>query len=109
MTANVITYRAKSAIREVGKALEFPPKTLDRLSHLMRAWRGEDLEKELPQRFKEAGLDLSHSRCKALCGCGYKSRTFPVIWDSTREAWSSLRDIWTPLFHWKMPPCPEEE
>ena len=66
MTANVITYRAKSAIREVGKALEFPPKTLDRLSHLMRAWRGEDLEKELPQRFKEAGLDLSHSRVQSL-------------------------------------------
>ncbi len=66
MTANVITYRAKSAIREVGKALEFPPKTLDRLSHLMRAWRGEDLEEELPRHFKEAGLDLSHSRVQNL-------------------------------------------
>ena len=32
----------------------------------MRAWRGEDLEKELPQRFKEAGLDLSHSRVQSL-------------------------------------------
>ncbi|MEE8161344.1 MAG: error-prone DNA polymerase, partial [Acidobacteriota bacterium] len=66
MTANVITYRAKSAIREVGKALEFPPETLDRLSHLMIAWRGEGLEEEAPQRFKEAGLDLSHSRVRSL-------------------------------------------
>ncbi len=66
MTANVITYRAKSAIREVGKALEFPPQTLDRLSHLMIAWRGKGLEEEAPQRFKEAGLDLSHSRVRSL-------------------------------------------
>ena len=66
MTANVITYRAKSAVREVGKALGFPQETLDRLSHLMRTWRGEGLEEELPQRFKEAGLDLSHSRVQNL-------------------------------------------
>jgi error-prone DNA polymerase len=66
MTANVITYRAKSALREVGKALEFPPQTLDRLSHLMIAWRGKGLEEEAPQRFKEAGLDLSHSRVRSL-------------------------------------------
>ncbi len=34
MTANVITYRGKSAMREIGKALNFPPETLDRFSKL---------------------------------------------------------------------------
>ncbi len=34
MTANVITYRGRSAMREIGKALNFPPDVLDRFSHL---------------------------------------------------------------------------
>ena len=32
MTANVITYRGRSAAREVGKALGFDGETLDRLA-----------------------------------------------------------------------------
>ena len=34
MTANVITYRGRSAAREIGKALNFSPNILDRFSHL---------------------------------------------------------------------------
>src|SRR3989442_2424996 len=34
MTANVITYRGRSAAREIGKALNFSPSILDRFSHL---------------------------------------------------------------------------
>ena len=33
MTANVITYRGRSAAREIGKALNFSPSILDRFSH----------------------------------------------------------------------------
>ena len=61
MTANVITYRAKSAAREIGKALAFPPGTLNRLSRLLNTWRGVSQE-ELPKRLKEAGLDISCQR-----------------------------------------------
>ena len=39
MTANVITYRGRSAAREIGKALNFAPNILDRFSHLFRPWR----------------------------------------------------------------------
>src|SRR5207249_3999430 len=35
MTANVITYRARSASREIGKVLGLPQSELDRLSHLL--------------------------------------------------------------------------
>src|ERR671938_1714274 len=35
MTANVITYRARSASREIGKVLGLPQAELDRLSHLL--------------------------------------------------------------------------
>ena len=65
MTATVITYRGRSAVREVGKVLGFPPETLDRLSRLMNAWRAESLGEELSERFKEAGLDLSDPRVKS--------------------------------------------
>jgi len=62
MTANVITYRSRSAAREVGKALGFDQETLDRLSSLVNSgeWRGpaDTLENQLHQ----AGFDLNHSR-----------------------------------------------
>ena len=62
MTANVITYRSRSAAREVGKVLGFDQETLDRLSSLVNSgeWRGpaDTLENHLQQ----AGFDLNHSR-----------------------------------------------
>ena len=39
MTANVITYRGKSAAREVGKALGFDQESLQRLSSLVEPLR----------------------------------------------------------------------
>src|SRR3954451_500308 len=38
MTANVITYRGRSAAREVGKALDFDDETLDRLARHVSSW-----------------------------------------------------------------------
>ena len=40
MTANVITYRGRSAAREVGKVLGFDAPTLDRIARLVNAWSG---------------------------------------------------------------------
>src|SRR6266481_2886829 len=42
MTANVITYRGKSAAREVGKVLGFDLDMLDRLAKLVSAWEYQD-------------------------------------------------------------------
>ena len=64
MTANVITYRGKSAAREIGKALSFDPETLDRLASLVSAWEYTDSNDTLPRQFKDAGLDLSHHRIR---------------------------------------------
>src|SRR5258706_6856364 len=64
MTANVITYRGRSAAREVGKALGFDEETLGRLSSLVHTWEWKD-PKDTPERqFKDAGLDLSDRRIK---------------------------------------------
>jgi error-prone DNA polymerase len=60
MTANVITYRGKSAAREIGKVLSFDPETLNRLASLVSAWEYTDSNDTLTRQFKDAGLDLSN-------------------------------------------------
>ena len=65
MTANVITYRGKSAAREIGKVMSFEPETLNRLSSLVGAWEYRDSKDTLERQFGDAGLDLGHPQiCK---------------------------------------------
>ncbi|HWD20089.1 MAG TPA: error-prone DNA polymerase [Verrucomicrobiae bacterium] len=64
MTANVITYRGRSAAREIGKALNLSPDVLDRFSNLFA--NGDfphtlDLSAQLSQ----AGLPAGHPRARA--------------------------------------------
>src|SRR5438034_10085995 len=64
MIANVITYRGRSAAREIGKALNFSLSILDRFSHLFA--NGDfphtlDLESQIEQ----AGLPKEHPRMPA--------------------------------------------
>src|SRR4029077_5453450 len=64
MTANVITYRGRSAAREIGKAMSFDPETLGRLSSLVHTWEWKD-PKDTPERqFKDAGLDTNDRRIR---------------------------------------------
>jgi error-prone DNA polymerase len=62
MCANVITYRGKSAAREIGKVLSFDAETLDKLSSLVSAWEYTDSKDTLARQFKDAGLDLGQHR-----------------------------------------------
>jgi error-prone DNA polymerase len=64
MTANVITYRDRSAAREVGKALGFDQETLDRLSSVVNSgeWRGPSDNFE--NHFQQVGFDLDHPRVR---------------------------------------------
>ncbi|HZQ68105.1 MAG TPA: error-prone DNA polymerase [Terriglobales bacterium] len=64
MTANVITYRSRMASREMGKALGFDPETLDKVSTAVASWEYRDHNDTLDNRFRDAGLDLSHPRLK---------------------------------------------
>jgi len=57
MTANVITYRGRSAAREVGKALGLPPALCDRLSGLVSDWEYKDPGDSLLVHLREAGCD----------------------------------------------------
>jgi error-prone DNA polymerase len=62
MTANVITYRGKSAAREVGKALGFEEESLGRLSSLVSNWEWRGKKDTMAHSFHNAGFDLKHPR-----------------------------------------------
>ena len=66
MTANVITYRGRSAAREAGKALGFDAATLDRLTKLVSAWEWKEKDdspgRDVQIAGQDAGLDLHHPR-----------------------------------------------
>ena len=53
MVANVVRYRRRSAIREVGKAFGIPEIVLDQCAKLLPHWDGD-----LEGVFREAGIDL---------------------------------------------------
>ncbi|MBZ5633207.1 MAG: error-prone DNA polymerase [Acidobacteriia bacterium] len=62
MTANVITYRGRSAARDVGKALGFPAEALERLSSLVATWGWRDPSDTAQKQFTQAGFDLKDPR-----------------------------------------------
>jgi error-prone DNA polymerase len=62
MTANVITYRGRSAAREVGKVLELPEPDVDRLARLMSQFEFVDPEETLARNLRETGLDPADAR-----------------------------------------------
>ncbi|HEX3421044.1 MAG TPA: DNA polymerase III subunit alpha, partial [Candidatus Udaeobacter sp.] len=64
MTANVITYRGRSAAREIGKALNFSPSIIDRFSHLFASGDFPHTM-ELEAQIEAAGLPKDHPRMPA--------------------------------------------
>ncbi len=64
MTANVITYRGRSAAREVGKALGFEPAQIDRLAKVMNNFEFTDPADALPRHLASVGLDLHADRVR---------------------------------------------
>jgi error-prone DNA polymerase len=70
MTANVITYRSRSAAREVGKALSLGDDDVDRLAKVMNNFEFTDPNDTLGRHVNEAGLSLSMPRMK----------TFAELW-----------------------------
>ena len=57
MTANVITYRGRSAAREVGKVLSIDAVEIDRLAKIMNRFEWIDPRETLERNLRDAGLD----------------------------------------------------
>ncbi len=64
MTANVITFRGRSAMRETGKALNLPEDVMDRFSRL---YANGDFPQtlETSEQLRQAGLPAEHPRVQA--------------------------------------------
>jgi error-prone DNA polymerase len=75
MTANVITYRGRSAAREVGKALGLPADMQDRLARLVANWGYQDPQELLTKHLPEAGCDVRHPRI----------RKFAALWTLVQD------------------------
>ncbi|HUD73817.1 MAG TPA: OB-fold nucleic acid binding domain-containing protein, partial [Terracidiphilus sp.] len=59
---DVITYRGRSASREVGKVLGFEDEQLARLSSLMGHWEWRGENDTMARHFEQAGFDIRHPR-----------------------------------------------
>ena len=64
MTANVITYRGKSAAREVGKALDLDERQIDRLAKVMHQFEYIDPDETLSKKLAEVGIEGHEPRVK---------------------------------------------
>jgi error-prone DNA polymerase len=71
MTANVITYRGRSAAREVGKVLGFDPAQVGRLAKVMNHFEFSDPSDRLPRQLSSVGLDIHDARV----------RVFTQLWE----------------------------
>ena len=74
LTATVISYRPRSALRDVGKALGFAGGALDVLSKSTRWWDGSAVE---PERLLEAGLDPDDLAVRQLLQLATQLMGFP--------------------------------
>ncbi|HEY7187099.1 MAG TPA: error-prone DNA polymerase, partial [Vicinamibacterales bacterium] len=75
MTANVITYRGRSAAREVGKALSLAPADIDKLAKVMNYFEYRDPNETLSRNLDSVGLSLDAPRM----------RTFAELWASIQD------------------------
>ncbi len=62
MTANVITYRGRSAVRDVGKALGYTEQEIAALAAQINPFEWRDPKDTLERRFREEGFDLKDPR-----------------------------------------------
>jgi error-prone DNA polymerase len=76
MTANVITYRGRSAAREVGKALSLNDDQIDRLAKVMHHFEFRDPNETLARNMEIAGLSMDTPRVQMFA-----------------ELWNAIQDL----------------
>jgi error-prone DNA polymerase len=77
MTANVITYRVRSALREAGKVLGFAEPEIERLSKLLAHHGFRDQRDALDAQLASAGVDVTAERVRLLVDCVEKMQGLP--------------------------------
>ena len=77
MTANVITYRGRSAAREVGKAFGFDAAQIDRLAKVMNNFEFVDPADTLSRHLTSVGLDLNAERVQLFARRWHEMQDLP--------------------------------
>ena len=77
MTATVISYRTRSAVREVGKALGFGADQVDRLAKLLRQHGWHDQHDELAAQLRNGGIDPDAPRIALLVDLARRIQGLP--------------------------------
>jgi error-prone DNA polymerase len=77
MTANVITYRSRSATREVGKVLGFDADLVDRLAKLMHRFEYVDSRETLARHLREVGVDTTEQRMRQFADLWHRMLDLP--------------------------------
>jgi error-prone DNA polymerase len=77
MTANVITYRGRSAAREVGKVLDLDPSQIDRLAKVMNQFEFIDPGETLARNIRVAGLEGGDVRVQLFAGLWRQIQDLP--------------------------------
>jgi len=77
MTANVISYRTRSAVREVGKTLGFSPEQVDRLAKLNQVYEFRDHHDDLMALLKRGGVDAEAPRIMMLVDLVRRIQSLP--------------------------------
>jgi error-prone DNA polymerase len=75
MVSEVISYRGKSALREVGKAFGLSLEQVDNLSSLVSWW--DKLDQIPPERIRECGFDADDSRVRRVLAMARAIQGFP--------------------------------
>ncbi|MEX2660787.1 MAG: DNA polymerase III subunit alpha [Vicinamibacterales bacterium] len=75
MTANVITYRGRSAAREVGKVLSIAPEQVDRLAKVMNHFEWVDPKETLDRNLRDVGIDIQRPDIQ----------TFGRLWEQIQD------------------------
>lgn len=77
MTANVITYRGRSSVREMGKVLGFPEEIVGRLCACMSPFEYKSDFDKLHHQAKQAGLPVEHNRVEHLMRLALEIQNLP--------------------------------
>ena len=77
MTATVISYRTRSAVREAGKALGFSLEQVDRLAKMLRQHGYHDAHDDLAVQLKNGGVDPTAPRVQLLVRLVHEMQSIP--------------------------------
>ncbi len=77
MTANVITYRSRSAAREIGKALSLDEQDIDRLARVMNNFEFVDPGDTFGRNVEAAGLSLEMPRMRSFAELWLRIQDLP--------------------------------